>query len=164
MIQSAVSTNGKLISISAPETVRLTVIRKRSQSTVEAGTTEHSHAELTNSRMNHHAAGSWPSTPAQTVPLTPVQFSFAKEKLGTGLRSLTGVIAGVGVGAFLATHISTTPPLHLKVAFVAGVSLSAWPVPCAIGSARTVWKTSCGFQRPPNDTGTCWIQHRLERP
>ncbi len=122
MIQSTNSTNGKLISISAPETVRLTVIRKRSQSTIEAGTTEHSHAELTNSKMNHHVAGSWSSTPAQTVPLTPVQFSFATEKLGTGLRSLTGVIAGVGVGAFLATHISTTPPLHLKVAFVAGVS------------------------------------------
>ena len=122
MIQSTIRTNGKRTPLAVPETVRITVIREKNQALGEAGTRNHSPADLAVSKSTRYASGSWQSPPARTVPLTPIKFSFATEKLATGLRSLTGVIAGTGVGAFLATHISTTPPLHLKVAFVAGVS------------------------------------------
>ncbi len=55
------------------------------------------------------------------IPAAPLQCRFVGQRLGAGLRSLAGVLLGIGVGVYLATEVTTTPPLHTKVAFVAAV-------------------------------------------
>lgn len=57
------------------------------------------------------------------IPAAPLVVNFASQRLAAGLRSLIGVILGLGIGGYLATEVSTTPPLHLKVAFVSGVCI-----------------------------------------
>lgn len=57
------------------------------------------------------------------IPAAPLVANFATQRLAVGLRSLIGVILGLGIGGYLATEVSTTPPLHLKVAFVSGVCI-----------------------------------------
>ena len=90
------------------------------------------------------------------IPAEPVRFHFVRQQLITGLRALTGVILGLGVGIFLATHITTTPPLHLNVAFVAAICclLGLCLVPLAIRALTGKFKVDAsGVHMTPGFVG-----------
>ncbi|MEI7699280.1 MAG: hypothetical protein WCK86_05765 [Planctomycetia bacterium] len=57
------------------------------------------------------------------IPVRPLDIAFSRVKAVDGFRSLAGVLFGLTAGGFLATHISTTPNLHLQVTFVSLVCL-----------------------------------------
>lgn len=109
-----------------PRTVSLTVVRKNASTTERQQPETLSDHRRQDSQLDHHLRGRFPGSSVRTrthvVPSSPVEFLFFRQKLATGLRCAVGVVAGVGIGVFLATHVSTTPPLHLKVAFVSAVS------------------------------------------
>lgn len=55
------------------------------------------------------------------IPTTPLRSHFRTQRLTVGLRTLAGVVLGVGVGGYLATEVATSHPLHINVASVAAV-------------------------------------------
>ncbi len=90
---------------SSPSAVRLTVLRR----THVRGTPVESHLNVHHERTNHYAL---------QIPLSPVTFVFARQRLGSGLRSLAAGVFGTGIGAFLATQIAATPNLRVQVTIV----------------------------------------------
>lgn len=90
--------------------VRLTVLRR----THVRGASVESHLSTRNERTNHYAL---------QIPLSPVTFVFARQRLGIGMRSLAAGVIGLGIGAFLATQIAATPNLRVQVTIVSVICI-----------------------------------------
>lgn len=109
--------------------VRLTILRntltKRSdvESDIAAFRGEFDGFVRIPAEVNNHAAETRSSRITTMIPISPLDIAFSRVKAVDGFRSLAGVLFGLTAGGFLATHISTTPNLHLQVTFVSIVCL-----------------------------------------